>query len=100
MTPTQCRMARAAIKWSAADLAAAAGLGYASVARFELGETMRPETINAMRAAFEAKRVRFLMTGQYAGAVVPPPPAKGEDQSANPAMERLLGSVRKGKSGD
>lgn len=62
-------MARAALKWSLTDLAEAAGIGRASVARFELGETVAQSTIDAMRAAFEAKRVRFIDEGSFAGAV-------------------------------
>lgn len=69
MNPTQSRMARAALKWSLSDLAAAAGVGRATVARFELGETVAQSSIDAMRAAFEAKRVRFVETGKLAGAV-------------------------------
>jgi transcriptional regulator with XRE-family HTH domain len=69
MTPTQSRMARAALKWSLSDLAEAAGVGRATVARFELGETVAPASVAAMRAAFEAKRVRFVDSGRMAGAV-------------------------------
>ena len=69
MTPTQSRMARAALKWSLTDLAEAAGVGRATVARFELGEPVTAANIAAMRAAFESKRVRFIDTGKLAGAV-------------------------------
>ena len=37
MTPTQCRMARAALEWSTTDLARAADVGVNSVNRFETG---------------------------------------------------------------
>ena len=51
MTPTQSRMARAALKWSLSDLADAAGVGRATAARFELGEAVAPASIAAMRSA-------------------------------------------------
>lgn len=69
MTPTQSRMARAALKWSIDDLAAASNVGRATIARFELGENVTAERIAAMRAAFEAKRVRFIEDGPFAGGV-------------------------------
>lgn len=69
MTPAQSRMARAALKWSLTDLAEAAGVGRATVARFELGESVGDGPIAAMRAAFEAKRVRFIEKGRFSGGV-------------------------------
>lgn len=69
MTPTQSRMARAALKWSITDLADNAGIGRATVARFELGETVAPASVKTMRDALEAKRVRFVDSGKLAGAV-------------------------------
>jgi transcriptional regulator with XRE-family HTH domain len=69
MTPEQSRMARAALKWSLTDLAAEAGVGRATAARFELGEPVTAETVAALRGAFEAKRVRFIDKGVFAGGV-------------------------------
>jgi len=71
MTPVQSRMARAALKWSLSDLADAAGVGRATAARFELGETVAPASVAAMRSAFEAQGVTLVETGKYAGAVHP-----------------------------
>ena len=65
-------MARTALRWSLDDLAASAKIGRASVARYEAGETLRPETVGAMRRAFEEKGVQFLDNGKLAGGVVPP----------------------------
>lgn len=62
-------MARAALKWSIDDLAAASGVGRATIARFELGENVTPDRVSAMRAAFEAKRVRLIEDGPFAGGV-------------------------------
>lgn len=62
-------MGRAALSWSRADLAEAAGLGVATVVRFEGGQTVSSDSIMAMRAAMEAKRVKFVDEGPLAGAV-------------------------------
>lgn len=68
MDNAQCRMGRAALKWSAAELAKAAGIGYATVARFEAGQTVNDESVAAMRSAMEAGGVEFIAPG----AVVKP----------------------------
>lgn len=60
-------MARVALGWSAADLAAAARLGYATVARFESGKTVQPENVEAMRQALAAKGIGFENGGRRAG---------------------------------
>jgi transcriptional regulator with XRE-family HTH domain len=54
-------MARAGIGWSLAQLAAAAHVGVATVARFETakGETI-PATLSAIQRALEAAGVEFL----------------------------------------
>jgi transcriptional regulator with XRE-family HTH domain len=63
MTSEQCRMARAALKWSATDLAREASIGYATVARFESGQTVQAESIASMRAALERGGVEFISAG-------------------------------------
>ena len=67
MSPTQCKMARTALKWSAADLSKAAGVGYATVARFESGETVQPESLEKMRAALVVEGIAFVNGGKRAG---------------------------------
>jgi transcriptional regulator with XRE-family HTH domain len=69
MTPEQCRMARAALNMSAADLASVAGVGYATVARFETGAIVKPESVAAMRSALEKAGIHFWDKGPFAGAV-------------------------------
>lgn len=69
MIVDQCRMALGALKWSLDDLAAASGVGRATVARFLGGTAVKPELVAAMRAVFEANRVRFIDKGQFAGGV-------------------------------
>lgn len=69
MTPDQSRMARAALKWSLADLANAAGIGRATVARFEAGENVADRNVKAMMDAFERHRVRLITDGSFKGAL-------------------------------
>ena len=69
VTPQQCRMARAALRWTISELAREAGVGRATVARFEIDEPVGLQLISSMRQAFERHRVRFLETGQFAGGV-------------------------------
>lgn len=60
-------MARTALKWSAADLAEAAGIGYATVARFESGDSVQPESIEKMRAALVKEGIAFINGGKRIG---------------------------------
>ena len=64
-------MARAALKWSLTDLARASGIGRATVARFELGQTVEPRKIRAMRGALEAAGAGFLQRAGLVGVTVP-----------------------------
>jgi transcriptional regulator with XRE-family HTH domain len=58
--------------WSAADLAKAAGVGYATVARFETDERVNASSLAKLRKAFERENVVFIERGAYVGGVVPP----------------------------
>lgn len=61
MNADQCRMARAALRWTFDDLAEKAGLGKATVRRFETeGTDARTSTAAKMREAFETRGVTFL----------------------------------------
>jgi hypothetical protein len=60
MTPVQCRMARAAVGLGVRDLAQLADVAPASVTRFEGGAGMHARTIEAMRAAMEARGIVFV----------------------------------------
>jgi predicted transcriptional regulator len=58
--PVQSKMARAALGWSAADLAKHAQVGVATVNRFEAGQSNPiPSTIAAMKRAMEEAGVEF-----------------------------------------
>lgn len=67
MNSTQCKMARVALKWSAADLANEAGIGYATVARFESGRTVEPENVEKLRACFVGHGIEFINGGKRVG---------------------------------
>lgn len=60
-------MARAALKLSATDLAGLAGVGYATVARFETAKSVQDASIAAMQAALEAAGVEFIPAGGASG---------------------------------
>jgi transcriptional regulator with XRE-family HTH domain len=69
ITPTQSRMARAALGWNAGELARRAGVGTNTVMRFENGRgTPNQATLTVIRLAFETAGVRFLDDG----GIVPP----------------------------
>jgi DNA-binding XRE family transcriptional regulator len=69
ITPTQCKMARAALGWSTKDLGKRAHVAGNTVVRFENGRhDANPATIFAIRSAFEAAGVLF----QDDGSVLPP----------------------------
>lgn len=74
ITPTQSRMARAALDWPIEAAARAAGISSRTLLRFENEQRdIKPELIQAARRVYEEAGVRFLDTGADAGAVVPPP---------------------------
>jgi predicted transcriptional regulator len=66
-------MARAGLDWTQHDLAAAAGVSWRTVARFEGGESVLTARVQKLRHALESEGVRFIDSGNLAGAVVPPP---------------------------
>ncbi|WP_037522975.1 helix-turn-helix domain-containing protein [Sphingomonas sp. Mn802worker] len=63
MSPDQCRAARALLGWSAQDLASAAGLGLATVKRFESGQLVQTVTVQALRNAVEAAGLVLIYPG-------------------------------------
>ncbi len=61
MKPAQVRMARAALNWSLADLASAAGVHRNTISNFETGKYAGDqEKLAVMRAALEAAGVVFI----------------------------------------
>lgn len=67
LTPEACRAARALLRWGVRDLAAAAGVGVVTVARYEGGEEIREATAEKLKAAFEANGVE-ITNGKGTGA--------------------------------
>jgi transcriptional regulator with XRE-family HTH domain len=59
LTAAQCRMARAALKLEVRELADAANVSTSTIVRFERGEALLLRTVDAIRAALEAKGVEF-----------------------------------------
>lgn len=72
MNGRQCRMARAALDWSQRDLAAASGVSWRTIIRFETGGEIMPVRVKALRHALEAEGVLFIDSGRLAGGVIPP----------------------------
>lgn len=67
ITPTQVRAARALLGWSTADLAARAGIGTATVSRYENGATQIEgrSTLRQIVAALESNGIRFIDETTY-----------------------------------
>ena len=66
LTDIQCRMARAALRWSVRDLAAKAGVGYGTIVRIEGGKPANAATLTVIRQAFERAGIRFTDDGGIA----------------------------------
>lgn len=67
MNVTQCKMARAALGWRLDDLAGKSGVGRRTVAKFEAGGNVMPETVEALRATFVREGIAFTNGGKRAG---------------------------------
>lgn len=67
MNGTQSRMARAALGWSLDWLASEAGVNKRTIMRHEAGETISPEKLEALRAAFVNQGIAFTNGGMRAG---------------------------------
>jgi hypothetical protein len=59
MTPTQCRMARAALDLTSAQLSKLAGVGLNSVNRLERGHNVEMTTVAKIRVTLEAHGIVF-----------------------------------------
>ncbi len=63
ITGAQIRAARALIRWSAKDLAKAAGIGVATVSRAEIADgipSLTNANLKAIRVALEASGIEFI----------------------------------------
>jgi transcriptional regulator with XRE-family HTH domain len=64
MTPTQSRMARAALNLSGSDLSKKAGVGINTISRFEQGGDTRVSSVEAMQRVLEGLGVVFVGQGE------------------------------------
>lgn len=64
MTPTQSRMARAALGLSIPELAALAEVRPSTVSHFELGRDSYARTVRKLQDALEAKGAVFVSAGE------------------------------------
>ena len=71
MNRKQCKMARAALGWRAADLADASGVHRVTVARYEGGGEVDAKTLEALRLAFEKEGVTFSARSERVTVSVP-----------------------------
>lgn len=67
ITPDQCRMARAAVRMSIAELGEAADVRPMTVSSFERGAGVHASTIAKLQAALEAAGVEFIPAGEASG---------------------------------
>ena len=80
ITPAQCRAGRALLDWTAAELAAKAGIAIATISHFERGHT-KPHIGNLrhIAAALTAAGIKFVPDG-----VTLPPEVNHSDQEMAP----------------
>lgn len=70
MNVKQCRMARAGLGWSLDDLARESQVARRTIARFEAGERVKPETVETLRGTFVRAGVEFVNGGRRFGVTV------------------------------
>ncbi len=63
LTPEMCRAARALLRWKSHQLAGAAGLGTATIRRFESGGTIRLSSVEALFEALKGAGLEFIPAG-------------------------------------
>ena len=95
MNAEQCRMARAALKLSVRDLAAAARVGANTVVRLEAGEKLQERTVEAIRTALEKAGVEFIAENGGGAGVRLKKPAKGVEEITQEidALEDKISSI-------
>ena len=64
MKVEQCRAARALLDWTAQELAQRAGIGVATVRRFESDSVVAPNSVEAMIAALRGAGISFIAAGE------------------------------------
>lgn len=91
-------MARAGIGWRAQELADNAGVGYATVARFEAGAAIASGSLAKLQAALEAAGARFSVWNDQVGVTVPRKRSLDERRSelkeAKASLTKVKGPLR------
>lgn len=64
-------MARSGLGWSARELADRAGVGYATVARFETGASIRPDVADKLKQVLAEAGAQFSHRAGKIGVTVP-----------------------------
>ncbi|WP_246848418.1 helix-turn-helix domain-containing protein [Sphingomonas beigongshangi] len=64
MNVEQCRAARALLNWSAQELAQHAGIGVATVRRFESGSAVAPTSVESMARCLTIAGIAFIGAGE------------------------------------
>lgn len=70
LTPESQRAARALLGWGVRDLAAASGVAWTTVSKFENGGNLRPETVRKIETAFEVAGVQLVRARGRLGATI------------------------------
>ncbi|MBU7587973.1 MAG: helix-turn-helix transcriptional regulator [Sphingopyxis terrae] len=71
MTPTQCKMARVGLAWSAEQLSEKCGVSRVTIARFESGQPVAAASVNAIAAALNGAGADFTRRSGKVGVAVP-----------------------------
>ena len=72
LTREQVRMARAALEWTVEELTRRTGLTTKTIHRYEHGENATIETLEKIKAAFEAEGVTWIPENGGPATVRPP----------------------------
>lgn len=71
MNARQCKMARDGLGLTGRDLAALAGVPYATLARFEAGSSIRADTVAKLADTLAAQGAQFIYGADRYGVAVP-----------------------------
>ncbi len=64
ISPEQCRAARVLLDMAAIDLAEGAGVGIATIKRFESGQAVKPATVERLATHLTTAGVIFISAGE------------------------------------
>lgn len=73
--------------WSATDLANKAGMGYATVIRFENGSDITRKTRNSLAQVFKDAGVEFFILRGHLGVIVPEPAKSPKQKKGEVAID-------------